>query len=378
MEIQNEITKDEFDLCKLTSDDLSPNEQKAYIDKHWIIINDGRHALLSAGKIELYDKATMKTTYFDRMPVELNKYYFKIKKDIRKLICDPKKPILTSKFLNLCERQMPTPQPYKDCSEKAKKGVELINSYVLKILCKGRIDIYDHLIKMCAKMARCEKNDACIYLKGPQGCGKSTYPEFLRKYVMGSDLSLEAGSDPIKGRFNKELLAKVMVVFEELENFGPSEWIGISSKLKRWITSDVMTIEEKNVNAIQVINLITFWLLSNNDAIQDDDGRRYFICPISTEHINDLVYFGYIRNTCFNKEVGDAYYNFLMEIDLTGFNSQNYPVTEPKLDSIAKRLDPVYKFLKDCFILKKKELLKLEYLIYFYSIKPIVQKINLK
>jgi hypothetical protein len=55
MEIQNEITHDEFDLCKLTSDDLSPNEQKAYIDKHWIIINDGRHALLSGGKIELYD-----------------------------------------------------------------------------------------------------------------------------------------------------------------------------------------------------------------------------------------------------------------------------------------------------------------------------------
>ena len=63
--------------------------------------------------------------------------------------------------------------------------------------------------------------------------------------------------------------------------------MGISSKLKRWITSNVMTIEGKGVDAIQVENIITFWLLSNNDAIQDDDGRRYFILPISTELMRD-------------------------------------------------------------------------------------------
>jgi hypothetical protein len=105
---------------------------------------------------------------------------------------------------------------------------------------------------------------------------------------------------------------------------------------------------------------VTFWLLSNNDAITDDDGRRYFILPISTEHLRDLVYFGNIRDTCFNKEVGDAYYNFLMEIDLKGFNSQDYPITESKLDSIAKRLDNVYKFLKDHYILEKKGINKVK------------------
>ena len=152
IKIINQITKDEFDLCKLTSDYLSPNEQKAYIDKHWIILNDGRHALLSCGKIELYDKATMKSTYFDRMPVELNKYYFKTKNDIRKLICNPKSPILTSKFLNLCEHQMPTPQPYKNCTDKAKKGVEMLNGFVLKILFKNRTDIFNHLIRIIFRL----------------------------------------------------------------------------------------------------------------------------------------------------------------------------------------------------------------------------------
>jgi phage/plasmid-associated DNA primase len=211
---------------------------------------------------------------------------------------------------------------------------------------------------MCAKMVRCQKNDACIYLKGPQGCVKSTFPEFLRDYVMGSDYSLEAGSDPIKGRFNAELLKKVFVILEELENFGAGEWMGISSKLKRWITSNVMTIEGKGVDAIQVENIITFWLLSNNDAIQDDDGRRYFILPISTELMRDTKYFEDLRKQCFNKEVGEAYYNYLMEIDLTNFYSQNYPTTETKLDAIAKKLDNVYKFLKEKYILKNRGIKK--------------------
>ena len=111
---------------------------------------------------------------------------------------------------------------------------------------------------MCAKMARCEKNYAFIYLIGPQGCGKSTHPEFLRKYVMDEDLSLETGPESLRIKFNKEMLSKMHVIFEELENFGVNDWLYISSKLKRWITSSVMTIEGKNEQVLQVENLITF------------------------------------------------------------------------------------------------------------------------
>ena len=134
---------------------------------------------------------------------------------------------------------------------------------------------------MCAKMARCEKNYAFIYLIGPQGCGKSTHPEFLRKYVMDEDLSLETGPESLRIKFNKEMLSKMHVIFEELENFGVNDWLYISSKLKRWITSSVMTIEGKNEQVLQVENLITFWLLSNNDAIQDDDETIFYIASIN-------------------------------------------------------------------------------------------------
>lgn len=351
---KNELSTEIFNLSKLTGDDMTLTQQKKYIDDHFIILDNGNFALISEGKISIVEKSNIKSLYFNRMSKELNTYFFKTKNDIHKVICNPLKPRITETTLNLCQKQMPIRKPFKDYPEKIRSAVDLMNKYVLDILCKKDIKVFDHLMKMCSRMVRCIKNDACIYLKGVQGCGKSTFPIFLRIYVMGEDLSLETGSDPLRSKFNKELLSKVHVMFEELENFGTNDWLYISSKLKRWITSDVLAIEGKNEAVIQVENLITFWLLSNNDAIQDDDGRRYFILPVSTERMNDREYFGKIRDECYNDAVGEAYYNYLLEIDIEGFNSQNYPITETKLDSIAKRLDNVYKFLKEKYVLKER------------------------
>ena len=68
--------------------------------------------------------------------------------------------------------------------------------------------------------------------------------EFLKKFVIGLDLLLETGSEPLKSHFNGILAGKLLVVFEELENFSVNEWTAISSRLKRYITSSTYTIEE--------------------------------------------------------------------------------------------------------------------------------------
>lgn len=350
-ETKNGITLDDFVLSVVK--EMSFSQAKKAIDKHFVILNTGDHAMIVKGTVKLYDKKTIKDTYFNRLSIELQNYYFKEKTDIRTVIFDIHKPFLTDTELNLSEKMMHKYQPYSSFSEEIIKNVDLMIEYVKEVLCAGREDILQHLLKLEANMVRGIKNDCCIYLKGSQGIGKSTHPEFLRFHVMGQGLCIESGSAPLKNRFNSELKGKVMTIFEELENFGPSEWISISSTLKRWITSQTMQIEGKNKDVIEVINMMTFWLLSNNDAIQDDEGRRYFILPVSAKYMDDHKYFGNLRNKCFNNEVGHAYYCKLMEINLDGFQPQMYPLTSAKLDSFSKRLDSVYKFVKDMFVLHR-------------------------
>jgi len=106
--------------------------------------------------------------------------------------------------------------------------------------------------------------------------------EYIRKYVIGHELSLVTGSEPIVSRFNARLAGKLFVYFEELETFTTGQWMAASSRLKRNATCPTIELEDKNIKAYEAQNLNNYAVLSNNDCIKDDDGRRYFILDIAT------------------------------------------------------------------------------------------------
>ena len=92
-------------------------------------------------------------------------------------------------------------------------------------------------------------------------------------------------------------MGKLCVIFEELENFGVSEWSSISSVLKRYITSTTINIEAKGKDAIQVDNINNYILNSNNDAIRDDDGRHILspMYPINIFKIKMVIFHIYTK-----------------------------------------------------------------------------------
>jgi hypothetical protein len=93
---------------------------------------------------------------------------------------------------------------------------------------------------------------------------------------------------------------------------------------------------------------------NNHQAIRDEQNERYSVLDVSTKYRNDRNYFGTLHNACFNLEVGEAYFNFLCEVDVTKFKAQNdFPTTQRKLESIASCMSNELKFLKDTIILPK-------------------------
>jgi hypothetical protein len=346
-----------FDLNKIKT--LSPIEAKNYIDKYFIPLTNGDHAFYINSKYEIMDDAVIKKTYFKRMPSELQKYYFQDKTDLRTLSYDVNKPTLYENYLNMCPKIKQTYKKYSEFSEDIKKKVDIVLNHILEVYCSNRKDSYDFLLKWFSNMVRGNRNNSALYLKGPQGAGKSSIvDDFLRPYVLGLELSYQGGSAPLKSQFNSELSGKLMVLFEELENMSKAEWMSVSCKLKRQITSKTIQIERKGKDVRDETNLNNYILLSNNDCIQDDDGRRYFILDISSKYINNRDYFKKLHS-CFNDTIGQAFYSYLLEIDIKNFDPQAYPMTQSKLDSFSKRLDNVYKFIKDEFILKKQPLIKI-------------------
>ena len=286
----------------------------------------------------------------------LNKYYFKEYLSLRTIVYELSKPTLYDDKLNLCRQFMHQPKVYNTFSSDTKKKVGTMLDYIKEVLCSNSVPQYEYLLKWFAQMSKGGKNDSILYLKGGQGIGKSTITTFMMNYVIGKPLSLETGAESLISKFNIELGGKLLVVFEELEHLSTNEWNSMSTKLKRYSTSDTIMLENKGDKRIESSNINNYMILSNHDCIKDDDGRRIYILDVSPKHKGNLAYFGKIRDQCFNNEVGDAFFSYLHEIDTTNFYAQRFPMTQSKLDAFAKRLHPVEQYLKDEYILSNKSL----------------------
>lgn len=331
-------------------------EQMNYITKCFIPLTNGEHIVFENGQYKMLDQATLKKVYFNRLDGTINDFYFKTFTELRTLVCEFSKPMLFENKFNVCPPIKARYAPYEEFSIKTKQAVQLFLQFIREVLASDCEDAYEYILNWISNTLKGKKNDACLYLKGPQGIGKSTISDFLKECVLGLELFLETGSSPLKNKFNSIVRGKLVVQFTELENFSTNEWASVSSVLKRWITSTTYMLEGKNENAFQIENINNYILDSNNDAIKDDDGRRYFIADVSPKYQNNRVYFGSLRNKCFNDDVGNAFYSMMLERDTAGFIPQNFPDTKNKLSSLTKRLDSSYLFLKSEYVLRHRGL----------------------
>ena len=141
----------------------------------------------------------IKKVYFNRLPKELYKWYFKENINIYNIVCELGKPQIYGNNINMCKTFMHTQKPYNEYSDDIKSRVDKILDFYLNCWCSGDKEQFEYLINWIANMARGNKNQTMIYIKCmTQGIGKSTGCEFIFNNVIGDDLSIETGSQPLK------------------------------------------------------------------------------------------------------------------------------------------------------------------------------------
>ncbi len=232
---------------------------------------------------------------------------------------------------------------------------------IKEISCNNDNNLYLQYEKYIAQLCRGIKTEVIMYRKSREGIGKSTETEFLMKYVLGEGICLLSGTEPLVTNNNKIFLGKLLIVFEELPVFGMREWEAVSSKLKTLTTEKTAMYRGLFKDPFQAENISNFMINTNVESIKNSSGRRYIILPCSEARMGDFDYFENIKTKCYNNEVGEAFYSYMKEIDISGFYAQkSFPDTENKLLAIANQLDPVEKFLKFNYILKNKAIFKVK------------------
>jgi hypothetical protein len=186
---------------------LSQTEAKNYLTKYFVPLTDGSHAYLMDGKFKILEDKTVKSTYFNRLSGELREFYFKKLTSLKTITHQLNKDLfIDGDKINLCPKMIVSKNKYyNEYDDETKKGVDAMLYFIKEVLASDNELSYNYLVKWIANMLQGNKNDSCLYLKGLQGIGKSTLFEFLKDFVIGLELLLETGSEPLKSQFNSVL-----------------------------------------------------------------------------------------------------------------------------------------------------------------------------
>lgn len=334
-------------------------EMKKYFSKFIYSLNTAEYLLKEGLKTRIYTKQQLKQLCLDPLPKPMSEWFFKQCLDRYEVICDPKKPKLGPDFINVFGGFRHERRAYKSYPEEIKQKVELFLTYMKETLASGKEANYNFMLKWYANAVQLNKNQSVLYLKGPEGIGKSTITELFRDFILCLESYRTGKKKYLVSNYNKPLMGALLVVFEELPVSSQAEWESVSANIKNMVTSDYEDYEDKYEKVLpNVRNLMNMVINTNVEAIQHSEGRRYYIADISTQRQGDLEYWKNLHKQCFNLEVGSAIYNYLCEIDVSDFNSQDFPDTDAKMAAIVERLPYEYRFLKDQFIYAEQSIKK--------------------
>ena len=287
--------------------------------------------------------------------------YFKTNSKIYNIVSEVLMPrhynIGNRYYINLCQGLLHKEvKPYAEYSNEIKAKVQIALDMIKEISCSNDEALFNAYIKWYGKVVRGEQTQVIIYKKSPEGTGKSTETDFIMKYVIGEKVSVSPNTECLTTNFNKCLMGKILVIFEELPTFSSNEWAGVSTKLKGYATNPTLQFRDLYEKAMVAKNVFNAIINTNLEAIKNSEQRRIVIMPINTNRMKDFNYFENIKKNIYNMEVGEAFYAYLLSIDVSKYVAQrDFPITDEKKNVISQLLPSPYKFLKT-FVISKFEI----------------------
>lgn len=164
---------------------------------------------------------------------------------------------------------------------------------------------------------------------GGQGIGKSMLGEFFARLV-GEHNTAFIDLNDLSSQFNGWARSHLIIVNE----FSSSASKTVRALLKGLITSPTISLNQKNISAIQIANLANLLMFSNDPAAlpMERDDRRYFAW-ISRAKRQPQEY--YAKLAAWMQGEGAAHtLHFLLSRDLSGFNPNAAPPTNASREAL--------------------------------------------
>lgn len=193
------------------------------------------------------------------------------------------------------------------------------------------------------------KKEVALIIRGGQGTGKSLFQKKYRE-IFGESYGLEIKTiDDLQKGFNKFLERALVVVGEEAIFHGD---IKAFNQLKAMLTTREIKIEPKGVDAYTVKSFVFLLCVSNAELVAPISfgERRFFVAETSDRFAgrkNQMESKEYFRR--FRDINPHAIAHYLYELDLTGFEHREIPITHTLVEQqklASYKTQPLYAFWK--------------------------------
>jgi Family of unknown function (DUF5906)/RepB DNA-primase from phage plasmid len=203
----------------------------------------------------------------------------------------------------------------------------LLRKHIREALAAGDENVYQYIMNWLAWAVQHlgEQAEVALVFIGERGSGKGTLGKALSK-IFGQHALHLSSPEHLTGRFNAHLRQCCFLFADEA--YGPKDK-SAEGTLKRLITEDTLTIEQKGRDPIEVPNLLHVMMASNNEWVVPAGAheRRFMVQRVSEAHRQDPAWFGPLYKQM--REGGYAAMLFdLLERDLGDWHPRNIVRTE--------------------------------------------------
>lgn len=180
---------------------------------------------------------------------------------------------------------------------------------------------------------------ALLFHSSVHGSGKSLLFEGILSQIYG-EYAVTAGSPELQSQYNAWRSGKLFCLFEEV--LTPKDKFEQSGNIKHMITGRKVIVNQKFVSAWEEANYMNTAFLSNELRplpIEPYDRRMMVVWPkaklYSEKMAPDTAELTYeVVRRCIDDGGIQAFHGYLLDFDLTGFDSHNPPMTQDKRNLI--------------------------------------------
>jgi hypothetical protein len=161
---------------------------------------------------------------------------------------------------------------------------------------------------------------------------------------------------------NKIFLGKLLIVLEDLPELTNSEYKKFTGGMKTLVTEEYAIYRDVYEKAIQAKNVSNF-IVTSNFATKLNQ-RRDVLLDLNLSKRAEHTYFKSIKEDCFNNQVGEAVFSYLLtkisdEEAYNFYGQRDFPDTQKKLIARADSLSTVEKFIKFEYVLRNKSIIRI-------------------